>query len=87
MSHLGLDSRVHSLTTIATPHLGCKLAWLAQKQVMSDKKSEPIARLLGVGLRPFWEITHENMRNFNIRTPDSPSVQVILTHSVLLDWS
>jgi len=46
----GIDSRfaisqfethkyVSTLTTIATPHLGSRLAWLAEKQVISDKKS------------------------------------------------
>lgn len=85
LSQLGLDSRVNSLTTVATPHLGCRLAWLAQKQVITDRQAEPIARLLGVGLRSFWEITRENMHNFNARTPDSPHVQVLPADAVLLD--
>jgi triacylglycerol esterase/lipase EstA (alpha/beta hydrolase family) len=76
LSNLGISTYAKSLTTLATPHLGCKLAWLSERQVLSDKKSEPIARYLGVGLRPFWEVTPENMLHFNQRVKNVPSVGV-----------
>lgn len=54
LRHLGLSKYVNALTTIGTPHLGSKLAWMSERQVLSDKQCEPISRMLGVGLRPFW---------------------------------
>lgn len=76
ISKLGMDEYTKSLTTIATPHLGCKLAWLAERQVFSDKKIEPIARLLGVGLRPFYEVNKENMKHINKDIPNISPVEV-----------
>lgn len=78
LSALGSNVHAATLTTIATPHLGSRLAWLSERQVISDKQAEPIARLLGVGLRPFWEVTPENMRYFNERVTDANSVRVQL---------
>jgi triacylglycerol lipase len=77
ISKFGMDKYTKSLTTIATPHLGCKLAWLAERQVFSDKKVEPIARLLGVGLRPFYEVNKENMKHINKDVANIPEVEVI----------
>lgn len=71
-----VDQYVQTLTTIASPHRGSKLAWLSERQVFSDKKSEPLARLLGVGLRPFWEVSPENMIHYNKVVKNSPSVSV-----------
>jgi hypothetical protein len=76
LSALGTNAHAATLTTIASPHRGSRLAWLSERQVISDKQAEPVARLLGVGLRPFWEVTPENMRYFNQRVHDSPSVRV-----------
>lgn len=76
ISKLGVHAHVRSLTTLATPNLGCRLAWLSERQVITDKRSEPIARLLGVGLRPFWEVTPENMYHFNRQVIDAPDVKV-----------
>ena len=56
LSHFGLNKYVNSLITVGSPHQGSKMAWLAERQVFEDRKSEPISRLLGVGLRPFWEV-------------------------------
>lgn len=50
ISKFGINKYAKSLTTIATPHLGSKLAWLSERKIFNDKKSESIARLLGVGL-------------------------------------
>jgi hypothetical protein len=76
LSQLGLHKKVRSLVTVGTPHQGSKLAWLAERQIFPDKKSEPIARLLGVGLRPFWEVAPENMIHFNKTIKDAPSTKV-----------
>lgn len=76
ISKLGVHAHVKSLTTLATPNLGCRLAWLSERQVITDKRSEPIARLLGVGLRPFWEVAPENMYHFNRQVLDAPDVKV-----------
>jgi len=65
ISKLGMNKPLKSLTTIATPHQGCRLAQLAERKVFSDKQVEPISRLLGVGLRPFYEINKESMKYFN----------------------
>lgn len=76
ISHFGLEKYVRTLNTVGTPHKGAKLAWLAERQIFPDKKSEPIARLLGVGLRPFWEVAPENMVHFNRNVRDVPSTKV-----------
>jgi triacylglycerol esterase/lipase EstA (alpha/beta hydrolase family) len=78
ISNLGISTYAKSLTTLSTPHRGCRLAWLSERQVISDKQAEPIARLLGVGLRPFWEATPENMLYFNDRVKNASSVRVKL---------
>lgn len=76
LSVLGSGIHASTLTTIATPHQGSRLAWLSERQVITDKKAEPLARLLGVGLRPFWEVTPENMRYFNQRVPNVSTISV-----------
>jgi hypothetical protein len=72
LSHFGLNRYVKSLITVGTPHQGSKLAWLSERQILSDRKCEPISRLAGVGLRPFWEVTPENMKHFNRGVKDVP---------------
>ena len=56
LSQFGLAQYAKTLITVGSPHLGSKMAWLSERQIFSDRKAEPISRLLGVGLRPFWEV-------------------------------
>jgi len=76
LAKLGLSKYVKNLITVGSPHQGSKLAWLSERQVLPDKTCEPISRLLGVGLRPFWEVTPENMKNFNRVIRDVPETKV-----------
>lgn len=76
LANLGVSKHVQSLTTLSTPHLGCRLAWMAERKIFSDKFMDPIARLLGVGLRPFYEVNAENMKHFNRRVANAGSVKV-----------
>ena len=81
LSHFGLGQYAKTLITVGSPHLGSRLAWLSERQIFTDRKAEPISRLLGVGLRPFWEVAPENMKNFNKKVLDDPSVKVPLSLS------
>lgn len=77
LAHFGLEKYVRSLMTVGSPHQGSKLAWLSERQILSDKSCEPISRLLGVGLRPFWEVTPYNMSHFNKNVRDVSGIQVV----------
>ena len=79
LTHFGLNKYVNSLITVGSPHQGSKLAWLSERQIFSDRKSEPVSRLLGVGMRPFWEVAPDSMKNFNRDVKDVDSVNVCLS--------
>lgn len=84
ISHLGMDKYVASLTTINTPHCGCKFVDMLLKKIpdsivkMVDGKYNRIFKALGDSDPSFYngvyELTYESCRKMNEITPDSPDV-------------
>ena len=83
IGRLGMEERVASLTTIATPHRGSPIADMVMNQIPSDRNAvitlvNGIARLVGDPLPDAYdagrELTTEFMKKFNRDIPDSTVV-------------
>lgn len=82
ISTLGMGHRVASLTTIATPHRGCKAAqhWLTHKRLIAaaTRNLDGFWRLLGDSqpdsLTSLAQLTPESLARFNRDNPDDPRV-------------
>lgn len=73
VTHLGMSSRVLSLTTIGTPHRGSTFAtWLLERV---EPWAAPLARFLGIPYDGAKDLTPEACAAFNARTPDVPEVR------------
>lgn len=84
ISKYGMDKYVASLTTINTPHLGCKFVDRILKKVPDglmnfvDRKYNKVFSALGDENPSFrkgvYELTYENCQKFNEETVNSPDV-------------
>jgi triacylglycerol lipase len=73
ISRLGMEERVLSLTTIATPHRGTSFAdWGVRRFA---RLLGPILRFLGMPFQAFYDLTTESCQQFNERVPNAPSVR------------
>jgi triacylglycerol lipase len=71
ISHLGIASRVASLTTIGTPHNGAPLAMLAARLLRTA-----VRRVLATAdLDGLYDLTPESMARFNRDVPDVAGVE------------
>lgn len=73
ISRLGMHDRVHSLTTIATPHRGSSFADWAIRRF--GRTMKPIMNLCGIPTEAFDDLTTENCARFNETVPDAPGVR------------
>jgi triacylglycerol lipase len=75
ISHLGMEERVCSLTTLGTPHRGTAFAdWGITK---FERVLKPVLNFLGLPLQAFYDLTTASCRDFNEKTPDSPRVRYL----------
>jgi triacylglycerol lipase len=75
ISKLDMGDRVHSLTTIGTPHRGCSFAdWGIRKLGWLLK---PILRLFGISHDAFYDLTIDGCRRFNEEVRDVPGVRYL----------
>jgi triacylglycerol lipase len=73
VSKLGMDKRVLSLTTIATPHRGTSFAdWGVRRFA---RNLVPILRLLGLPFQAFYDLMTDSCRRFNEDVPNVPGVR------------
>ena len=75
ITHLDMEDRVVSLTTIATPHHGTSLAdWFVER---FDEKIPFLRGLehLGADVDGFRDLTRAACHSFNLLTPNSPKVR------------
>lgn len=73
ISRLGMAERVHSLTTIGTPHRGTAFADWAVKRLQCLVK--PVLDWIDLPDRAFYDLTTERCRAFNEQVPDAPCVR------------
>jgi triacylglycerol lipase len=73
ITHLGMASRVLSLTTLGTPHRGCSFADWALARFARIFGS--ILDQLNIPRQAFDDLTVERCRKFNEDTPDVPAVR------------
>ena len=73
ISHLGMEDRVLSLTTVGTPHWGSTFADWGVRRLSRTVK--PMFRLWGVPTDAFDDLTTEACARFNERTPNAPNVR------------
>jgi triacylglycerol lipase len=73
IAHLGMASRVLSLTTLGTPHRGSPFADWAL--VRFERLVAPLFDRLGVPRQAFRDLTVERCKRFNDETPDVPGVR------------
>jgi len=74
ITHLGMENRVRSLTTIATPHRG---TYLVQWFIENFRQRVPLLlamEAMGVNVDGFRDCQPEVCKEFNARTPDRPEV-------------
>ena len=77
LSRLGMEDRVRSLTTIATPHQGSSFADWGVRRL--TRLVEPILNMLGISMQAFRDLTTEGSRRLMERCPDVPGISY---HSV-----
>ena len=75
LTHLGMGSRVASLTTVGTPHRGTWVADWTVRYVGQDMGVERLLHSLGVPLDAFVNLQTSWCAAFNQRTPDVPGVR------------
>lgn len=76
------------MTTIATPHKGSKTANFSERNFFTRTQIEPVARLLGIGIKPFHETVPENIKYFNDEVTDVEHIKVkILLKQVFFNRS
>ena len=73
ISHLGMENRVLSLTTVGTPHWGSTFADWGVRRLSRTVK--PMFHLWGVPTDAFDDLTTEACARFNERTPNAPTVR------------
>lgn len=74
IAHLGVASKVASLTTVGTPHRGTPLAE-ARWQVSNIALWRRVTGLLGADLNGLYDIGTRRMAEFNREVPDHPDVR------------
>ena len=73
VSHLGMASRVLSLTTIGTPHQGTTYAdWMLRR---FEAVTKPLFQVLNIPYQAFLDLSSSACREFNERTPNMPGVR------------
>jgi triacylglycerol lipase len=73
ISHLGMASRVLSLTTIGTPHQGCTFAdWGIHRL---ERVLKPILELFDIPSQAFYDLTTTKCREFNDQVPQADGVR------------
>jgi triacylglycerol lipase len=73
IAKLGMESRVRSLTTVATPHRGSPFAdWGVSR---FGRLVGPVLRFVGIPHQAFYDLTTESCRRFNEVVPDVPGVR------------
>jgi triacylglycerol lipase len=73
IAHLGMASRVLSLTTLGTPHRGSPMAdWVMTRMAPFVA---PLFDHLGLSRQAFADLTVKACRDFNERTPDAAGVR------------
>jgi triacylglycerol lipase len=73
ITHLNMAERVHSLTTIGTPHRGSPVADWGLRRL--ELFVQPWLLTFGTPAQAFRDLTTSACRAFNERTPDSPHVR------------
>jgi triacylglycerol lipase len=74
IARLGLASRVASLTTIGTPHVGTPLADLGTAVLGEQLGLRRALARFGVGLDAFYDLTSERVAALNAAAPDAHGV-------------
>lgn len=73
ITHLGLASRVLTLTTLGTPHRGTSFAdWASPRLV---RLLAPVGDFFGMPREAFDDLTRKQCQSFNETTPDVPGVR------------
>jgi triacylglycerol lipase len=73
ITHLGMASRVVSLTTLGTPHRGSPFAdWSVSR---FERLVGPVFDWFGLSRQAFRDLTVQSCKQFNDQTPDSPNVR------------
>jgi triacylglycerol lipase len=73
IARLGMEQRVLSLTTVATPHRGTPFAdWGVRR---FGRLLMPFLRLAGIPYQAFYDLTTDSCRRFNEVVPDVPGVR------------
>jgi triacylglycerol lipase len=73
ISRLGMEGRVLSLTTVATPHRGTAFADWGLKRF--GRLLTPFLRLACIPHQAFYDLTTDSCRRFNEDVPDVPGVR------------
>jgi triacylglycerol lipase len=73
ITHLGMASRVLSLTTLGTPHRGSPFADWAMGRLV--RLVGPVLDFFGLPQQAFRDLTVASCAEFNARTPDAPGVR------------
>lgn len=73
ISHLGMEERVLSLTTLGTPHRGTIFADWAISRL--ERIVKPVLEFLCLPTQGFYDLTTKTCRKFNDQVPDAPGVR------------
>jgi triacylglycerol lipase len=73
IARLGMENRVLSLTTVATPHRGTSFADWGLRRL--GRLVVPFLRMLGIQDQAFYDLTTDSCRRFNEDVPDVPGVR------------
>ena len=83
VAKLGMDRRVLSVTTVATPHRGSSFAdWGVSRFA---RLVEPLLRCAGIPSEAFHDLTTDRCRRFNEGVPDVPGVRYFAVAGVC-EW-
>lgn len=74
IAHLGLASKVASLTTIGTPHHGTPVADQGTRWLGEGLGLRRLASAIGAETGAFWDLTTGHMQRFNAEVPDAKEV-------------
>jgi triacylglycerol lipase len=73
ISHLGMEDRVLSLTTLGTPHHGTAFADWGIRNL--GRLLKPVLDFIGIPYGAFYDLTTANCRRFNEAVPNAPEVR------------
>lgn len=73
ISRLGMNRRVLSLTTIATPHRGTPFADWGLRRF--ERFLKPVFEAFAIPAQGFYDLTRAKCREFNEQVPDAPGVR------------